>query len=89
METTINTTTQEVEQAKYIVSDNTAMFIDLLKKESQLHGCIADTIEEIYGVSLADVIMTNDFYPILLSLRNKIFEHINASIEDNIDENKI
>lgn len=89
METTINTTTQEVEQAKYIVSDNTAMFIDLLKKESQLHGCIADTIEEIYGVSLADGIMMNDFYPILLSLRNKIFEYVNTSIEDNIDKNKI
>lgn len=87
METTINTSNQEVAQSnnntpKYIVSDNTAMFLDLLKQQDVLFKDIYKAIEKFYGVSNVDRLM-DDFYPILCTLKDKVFEYVKDSMNCN------
>lgn len=84
METTINTATQEVAQSnnntpKYIVSDNTAMFIDLLRQQDALFRDIINAVGKFYGEDSVD----GYFHPILFSLRDAIFEYVKDSMSCN------
>lgn len=88
METTINTATQEAAQSnnntpKYIVSNNTAMFIDLLRQQDALFRDIINAVGKFYGEASVDGLMEKDFHPILFSLRDAIFEYVKDSMSCN------
>lgn len=57
------------------------MFFDLLRQQDVLFKDIYKAIEKLYGVSNVDRLM-DDFYPILCTLKDKIFEYVKDSVDD-------
>ena len=82
-----------MKSGKIIVSENTARFIECLKKYQELVTDISDAIEAVYGEVYTDkIMMKGQFYELRNSFQDTLYSFMNCSIMDNlsfIDSNEI